>query len=76
MNKTDVLVIDIGTIRHGHRDGIFSEWHSTYYITENTWLFQLTRVLLQLTRVSLDKDIDLSIERKRRAVTGRQSGVG
>ena len=24
MNKTDVLVIDIGTIRHGHRDGIFS----------------------------------------------------
>ena len=25
MNKTNVSVIDIGTIWHGHRDGIFSE---------------------------------------------------
>ena len=53
MNKTNVSVIDIGTIRHGHRDGIFSEWHSTYYMTDDAWLFQLTRVLLQLTRVTL-----------------------
>ena len=35
MNKTDVLVIDIGTMRRGHHHGIFSEWRCTYSITDH-----------------------------------------
>ena len=56
MNKAEASVIDLGTIQHGHRDGIFSIRRCTYCITDHC--LAVSNVALSRTSLLLVPRID------------------
>ena len=56
MNKAEASVIDLGTIRHGHRDGIFLIRRCTYCITDHC--LAVSNVALSRTSLLLVPRID------------------